>query len=118
MGSWIQYQHIIYKDSREEISTMHDIENLVENKDFSSVVFASAERYTDYITTEILTTEIVRNVLIALAVVFVTTLFLTGDIFTAFLVLVCVILTIVDLTGFAKFWDLRLDSMLAIFIII
>ena len=116
--SSIQYKHIVYKTSNDKISTMHDIENLVDKQNFSGLVFASAERYREYITTETFTTEVVRNVLIAVCVVFVSTLFLIGDILTACMVLVCVIFTIVDLSGFSQFWGLKIDMMFGLFLII
>ena len=65
-----------------------------------------------------ITTELIRNVGLAIACVFVTTLVLLADILGSLYVLLCVVLTLIDLCGYMHFWGLTIDVVSSVNIII
>ena len=65
-----------------------------------------------------ITRELFRNLGLALACVFLTTLLLLADILGAILVLATVALSLVDLCGFMHSWDISIDVVSAVNVII
>ena len=65
-----------------------------------------------------ITRELFRNLGIALACVFLTTLILLADLLGSVLVLGTVALSLVDLCGFMHTWDISIDVVSAVNVII
>ncbi|XP_046852386.1 LOW QUALITY PROTEIN: patched domain-containing protein 3-like [Xenia sp. Carnegie-2017] len=67
---------------------------------------------------KVISEELFRNILLALAVVFVVTMVIIASPVTSVLVFVCVVLTVVDVAGLMYFWDLTIDIVSTIVLII
>jgi len=66
----------------------------------------------------VIETEFWRNMLISLLCVFVTTILLIQNIPACIMVLVCVVLTLINVGGFIHFWGLTIDVVSCINLII
>ena len=62
-------------------------------------------------TDEVIAHELYRNVALAVVCVFFTTLLLISNCTASLLVLICVILSLVDVGGFMHFWNLTIDTV-------
>lgn len=62
--------------------------------------------------------ELFRNLLLSMACIFVTTTVLLADVAGSLLVMLCVILTLVNVMGFMQFWGLTIDVVSSILVII
>ena len=69
-------------------------------------------------TDEVIAEELYRNIGLALICIFITTLFLLSNFVCSFLVLVCVVLSLVDVGGFMHFWGLTIDTVSCVQLII
>ena len=79
-------------------------------------VFAHSDAYSAYITTEVFTSELIRNILLALLCIFLVTLLLLTDILGSLLVLICVLITLLDVAGFMYFWGLTIETITSLLI--
>ena len=76
------------------------------------------QEYSNWETDEVITRELFRNLGIALACVFLTTLILLADLLGSVLVLITVALSLVDLCGFMHAWNISIDVVSSVNIII
>ena len=79
-------------------------------------VFAHSDSYNDAVTIEIITTELLRNIILAIVCIFVITLLLLTDILGSLLVLICVLITLLDVAGFMYFWGLTIETITSLLI--
>jgi Niemann-Pick C1 protein len=63
---------------------------------------------------DIIKKELIRNVLLCLVAVLIITMILIAHPMTAFLVFLCVMLTLIDVLGFMHFWGLAIDNVTVI----
>lgn len=73
-------------------------------------IFTEVIRYVDW--------EITRNFILAGIAIFVVTLLLIVDVITSFFVLICVVLTTIDIMGSLHFWDFYMDVNMVVLLII
>ena len=59
-----------------------------------------------------------RNIGLSMACVFATMLVLLADIWGSIIVMVCVLMTLVDVMGFMHFWGLTIDVVSSVILII
>ena len=77
-------------------------------------MFAYANRYLNYVTTEIIGEELLRNIILAtLCIFFVMLIFLT-DFVASIIVLITILMTLIDVAGFMHFLGLTIDIVTAI----
>ena len=62
--------------------------------------------------------ELWRNLGLAMACVALITLLLLADFVICFMVLICIVLTLVDLVGFLHFWDITIDTLSCVNIVL
>lgn len=111
--STITFTHKIFSGPEEHIPAMNRIKELIANANISGRIFPLSQGYTLWETDEIIAVELYRNLALAVLCVFLTTLFLISNIVTSSLVLVCVILSLIDVGGFMHFWGLTIDTVSA-----
>jgi hypothetical protein len=105
----IPYGHKRFDRSTEWVPAMYKVEQIVEEIGFSNDSFAMALTYINWKTDAVVAVELLRNVGIALVCIFVTTLGFLGSWRGSMFVMMCVLLTFVDVSGFMHWWGLTID---------
>ena len=113
---------------------MRWVKETVAKQQFETNGFAMAQAYSRWEVDEVISHELLRNVILALIMVSITTLLLLADFLSCFLVLLCLIMTLVslmlhslhlrlfyleiDVIGLMYFWGLSIDIVAGTNIII
>jgi len=97
---------------------MNKVKQIVAEANFSNRAFPVGTEYASWETDEVIEGEFWRNMGISLLCVFVTTVILIQNIPACLMVLVCVILTLINVGGFIHFWGLTIDVVSCINLII
>ena len=84
----------------------------------SPYLFSHSEIYSGWETDEIIGQELTRNLLLSILCVAIITTLLLGNIFVVILVLTMVVATLVDIVGFLHFWNVTIDIISAINIVL
>lgn len=103
-----------FKGPEEHIPAMNAVKNAVHIANFtpnSSYAFVWSFGFAGWETDEIITVEVYRNMGLAMICIFCTTLALIANFKGCLIVLVCVILTLVDIGGSMHFWNLTIDTV-------
>ncbi|XP_042871711.1 protein patched homolog 2-like [Penaeus japonicus] len=103
------YSHRTLSGSAEKIVALDQLNGLINNQNFSDFAGAIAFNYAGWETDKIIATELIRNVSLAMVAVFIMTLLLLANFVTSFYVLLCVSLTLVDVMALMAWWDLTID---------
>ena len=67
---------------------------------------------------KVIRTELFRNVGLSLLCVFITMLVLLAELWGSILVMICVLMTLIDVMGYMYFWGLTIDVVSSIIVII
>merc|ERR1712038_265976 len=102
----------------QHVPTRRAVESLIRQADFSSAAFSHHWIYATWETDEIIGHELWRNIGLAMACVFLVTLVLLASLRLSLLVLLCVVLTLVDIVGFLHFWGTALDTISMVNIVV
>lgn len=94
------------------------VEQVLESSDLTSRIFSYSKIYAAWETDEIIANELWRNMGLAMICVFVITLLLLADIKSCILVLLCVVLTLVDIVGMLHFWGITIDTLSCVNIVL
>ena len=84
----------------------------------SSRTFSHSKIYAAWETDETIAKELWRNMGLAMMCVFVITLLLLANVKICVLVLLCVILTLVDIVGMLHFWGITIDTLSCVNIVL
>ena len=84
----------------------------------SSRTFSHSKIYAAWETDETIAKELWRNMGLAMICVFVITLLLLANVKICVLVLLCVILTLVDIVGMLHFWGITIDTLSCVNIVL
>ena len=74
-------------------------------------IFPLSVGYASWETDEVIAVELYRNLALAIACISITTLFLLANLTASLLVLLCVVLSLLDVGGFMHFWGLTIDTV-------
>ncbi|XP_023328081.1 Niemann-Pick C1 protein [Eurytemora carolleeae] len=107
--SSIELTHRLFTSPSEWIPAMNRIKELVREANFSSRAFPTGTEYASWETDEVIGYELYQNMGISLLCVFLTVLLLIASIRACLLVLVCVVLSLVNVAGYMHFWGLTVD---------
>lgn len=88
---------------------MREVQQIVKDTQFSNYSFPIALTYINWETDAIVAIELIRNVSIALVCIFVTTLMTLGSWRGSIFVMMCVLFTCVNVSGFMHWWGLTID---------
>ncbi|XP_076042992.1 patched domain-containing protein 3-like [Oratosquilla oratoria] len=110
-ASSIGYKHILLVGSKPEIAAMSEVKRIIASMNFSGLVAPWARSYSEWETNEIIEEELYRNMGLALLVVFLMTLLLIASLSTSLMVLLCVVLTLVDVCALMNWWGLTIDTV-------
>ena len=114
----IKFQHKIFSGPSEHIPAMNRIKNLIKNANLTGKVFPISIFYPAWETDEVISQELYRNLGLATICIFITTLFLINNVITSLLVMVCVLLSLVDVAGFMFFWGVTIDTVSCVNLVI
>lgn len=103
------YNHRTLNGSAEQIIALDQLKGLIKDQNFSDFAGAIAFNYAGWETDMIIGTELIRNVSLAMVAVFIMTLLLLSNFITSLYVLLCVSLTLVDVMALMSWWDLTID---------
>ncbi|CAG0920738.1 unnamed protein product, partial [Notodromas monacha] len=124
-ASVLNYQYDSMSGSAIQIEAMRTTKEIIANEQLVSVepeaevgAFAFSPAFGNWITDEVIGDELLRNMLLALLCVLIMTLILIASIPTCLMVLLCVILTLVDVIGTMHFWGLTLDTVSCVILVI
>ena len=84
----------------------------------SPYIFHHTKVYSAWETDEIISFELWRNVGLAIAAIFITTLLLLANLQICVYVLCIVVITLTDIIGFLHFWDITIDIISCINIVL
>ena len=142
--STFTFKHIKFNGRDEHIPALNKVKKIIDDCHFDGLVFPfnqvekfiifycfqisfssfdfsnqfTLQEYSNWETDAVITKELLRNLGIALACVFVTTLILLADILGSIMVLITVALSLVDLCGFMHTWDITIDVVSSINVIL
>ena len=110
--------HKLFSSPSEWIPAMNKVKQIVAEANFSNRAFPVGTEYASWETDEVIEGEFWRNMGISLLCVFLTTVILIQNIPVCVMVLLCVVLTLVNVGGFIHFWGLTIDTVSCINLII
>ncbi|XP_045128749.1 protein patched homolog 2-like [Portunus trituberculatus] len=111
LASKFGYQHIILNTSSQRITAMDQMKSFVDSANFSGFAASIAAEYSNWETDKIIAEELIRNLALAMAAVFVMTLLLLASFISSIYVLLCVVLTLVDVMALMTWWGLTIDTV-------
>ena len=115
----ISFTHARFSGRDETIPALNQVKDIISSVNFNTGdVFPMNREYSNWETDEVITKELFRNLGLAIACVFVTTLILLANLLGSIYVMMCVVLTLVDLCGYMHFWGLTIDVVSSVNIII
>ncbi|CAL8090383.1 unnamed protein product [Orchesella dallaii] len=104
----------IFSGPEQHVPAMNNIKRIIREANFTppnSHTFIWSFAFAGWETDEIITAELYRNMGLAMICVFLTTLILIANLQTCCMVLLCVVLTLVDVGGSMHFWNLTIDTV-------
>lgn len=110
--------YLPFSGPEQHIPGRKTVTDLIEKANISSHTFSFSKVYAAWETDEVIGFELWRNLGLALVCVFVITLMLLANIPICMMVLLCVALTLVDMVGMLHFWDLTIDTLSCINIVL
>ncbi|CAG7727935.1 unnamed protein product [Allacma fusca] len=104
-----------FEGPEEHLPAMREIKEIVKYANFTetenSRTFVWSFAFAGWETDEIITVELYRNMILAMVCVLITTMLLIANLPTCLMVLTCVIFTLVDVGGSMHFWNLTIDTV-------
>ena len=105
----LPYSHTLLKKPTVYIEAMNGIKDMVRAANMSGYSFPYSETYFSWETDEALRNEFPRNMSMSLVAIFVLTLVCLMDLKLSSMVIVCVVLSLVNMIGFGHFWGLTFN---------
>ncbi|RXG52107.1 Patched domain-containing protein 3 [Armadillidium vulgare] len=109
--STFEYKHNALYGSKQKIGAMEDVKSVIRNLNFSEFAMPWARSYSNWETDKIIEIELYRNISMAMIVVGIMTLALIASVRTSLMVLLCVIMTLIDVGGLMHWWGLTIDTV-------
>lgn len=118
MLSTMEFVHKKFSSSKEHIPAMNWVKNTIKESQFPGIAFAMAQSYSRWEIDEVISEELFRNLFLAIICVSLTTLVLLANVGSCLIVILCVILSLVDVGGAMYLWGLTIDIVASTNIII
>ena len=111
--SFLKFHHVRFQEAKEAIPAVKRVKSILKSANITGngKIFPMARFYSIWETDEIIAGELYRNIGLAMLCVFLTTLILLANLKAALMVLLCVILSLIDVGGFMHFWNLTIDTV-------
>lgn len=118
-ASRITLRHKSINSTREEVKAMEKLRDRIQSVfPNDSLAFPYSLSYLSFETNKIISTELFRNMGLALLTVMLVTPVVLTNLRTCFLVFTCVGLTLVNIMGTMYFWDLTIDIVTTMFLVL
>ena len=111
LASSVEYKHHVLSDSQEQIRAMDDVKDILSNSNITGYVQPFARAYSGWETNKIIEKELYQNMGLAMLVVLLVTLILIANVSASIMVLICVVLTLVDVAALMHWWGLTIDTV-------
>lgn len=105
----IDFKFLLFKRPTEWIPAMDDSKRLVSEAQLDGYVTVWSKVFAPWITDKLIAQEVLRNIILALICVMGTTAVLIAEVQTCCWILLCVLLTLLNVCGFMYFWGLTID---------
>ncbi len=106
------------ENAGEYLTEKDKVEKIVKDAALSTHSFSDAQIYSPWITNETIGHELFRNLGLAMLCVVVISVVMLADFKLCAMVLTCVVLTVVDVTGMAHFWGQSIDTVSAVCVVL
>ena len=116
-ASKFKIDYLIFDGPEEHIPAKRKIEEIVKSSNISGA-FSHVQVYAAWETDEIIGFELLRNIGLAMVAIFIITLILLANLPICLMVLIIVIITLADIVGFLHFWDITIDIISCINIVL
>ncbi|GLH10958.1 NPC intracellular cholesterol transporter 1 homolog 1b [Gryllus bimaculatus] len=110
--SSFDFKFKLFHGPEESLPAMNRVKHLVKKANFTTGDrFATVwgKIFANWVTDEVIDTELYRNLILACVCVMICTVVLIVNLVTCFFVFVCVMLTLVNVSGMMYFWGLTID---------
>ncbi|CAB3372453.1 Hypothetical predicted protein [Cloeon dipterum] len=110
--SSFEFKFRIFSGPEEHIPALRRVRNLTEQAHFRTgdkFVTVWGKIFANWVTDEVIDAEMYRNLALAMFCVMISTFILIANVRTCLLVLLCVVLTLIDVGGMMFFWDMTID---------
>lgn len=105
----IDFKFLQFKGPHEWIPAMDDSKHLASEAEIHGYVTVWCKAFAPWITDKLIAQEVLRNIILALICVMGTTAILIAEVQTCCWILLCVLLTLLNVCGFMYFWGLTID---------
>ncbi|XP_001601232.1 NPC intracellular cholesterol transporter 1 [Nasonia vitripennis] len=105
----IDFSFSKFSSPYEWIPGMDDAKRTVAEAGFKGFATVWSEMFATWVTDKVISQEVVRNLILALICVMGMTAFLIAEPQTCLWILLCVLLTLLDVCGFMYYWGLTID---------
>ena len=116
-ASKFRFAYLLFDGPEEHIPARQTVEKLIKDAGIPDS-FSFVKIYAAWETDEIIGYELWRNIGLAMTAIFVIVLILLANLRICLMVLVTVILTLVDIIGFLHFWNLTIDIISCVNIVL
>ncbi|KAF2346973.1 Protein patched/dispatched [Trinorchestia longiramus] len=110
-ASSFDFRYRILYSTREENTAMHALKSIAHRSNITGFVQPFSRMHSGWETDEIIEQELYQNMILALIVVFLMTLALIASLVQSLFVLLCVIMTLVDVFALMHWWGLTIDTV-------
>ena len=110
--------YLMMEGPEQHIPAKRAVEQIVNASAVANVSFSHVKIYAAWETDEIIGFELMRNVGMSMGCVMIVTVLLLVNIPISFYVFSCVVATLIDLVGFLHFWDMTIDIITCINIVL
>ncbi|CAG0886016.1 unnamed protein product [Cyprideis torosa] len=120
-ASRIEFQHVQTHGPHEHVPAMNRVKDLVRHSGIHSgdgFSTAWARAYVNWETDEVIQHELYQSLGMAMACVFTISLLLIANMTVSVVVLICVVMTLVDVAGLMHFWGLTIDTVSSLTLIL
>jgi hypothetical protein len=118
LASKFTINYLIMDGPEEHIPARQAVEQLIAKAEVSDTAFSHVKIYAAWETDEIIGFEMWRNIGISMGCVMVVTLLLLADIAMSLCVFVSVVITLADLVGFLHFWNMTIDIVTCVNVVL
>ncbi|XP_043686569.1 NPC1-like intracellular cholesterol transporter 1 isoform X1 [Vespula pensylvanica] len=98
-----------FSGPHEWIPAMDDTKKIARETGIDGFVTIWSKMFSTWVTDKLIAQEVLRNIILALICVMATTAILIAEPQTCFWILLCVLLTLLNVCGFMYFWGLTID---------
>jgi len=117
LASKFRFAYLLFDGPEEHIPARQTVEKLIKDARIPDS-FSFVKIYAAWETDEIIGYELWRNIALAMAAIFVVVLVLLANLSICLMVLSTVIFTLVDIVGFLHFWDITIDIISCVNIVL